>query len=145
MAVSPALRPALIGFEADWHTLRVPHYDALLSVDFKNFRMTEPDNGPPLFIDCFDRSRWAERRNYTVLQTRFDGGQLFLSAWSAWRDDPKRCERLHFVAVGALESLKSPAVHSYDLGLAEQLSDAWPMQVAGVHRLEFEGGHVVLT
>ena len=107
--------------------------------------MIEPDNGTPLFIDCFDPSRWAERRSYAVLQARFDGGQLFLTAWSAWRDDPKRCERLHFVAVGTLESLKSPAVHSYDLGLAEQLSDAWPMQVAGVHRLEFEGGQVVLT
>ncbi len=92
-----------------------------------------------------DRSRWARRRNFSVLQAEFDAGRLFIDTWAAWRDDPQRCERLHFVAVGPLTSLDVPNVLADQPELSQSLIDAWPMRVAGLHRLEFEHGRVVLT
>lgn len=92
-----------------------------------------------------DRSRWAQRRNFSVLQAQFDAGRLFIATWAAWRDDPQRCERLHFVAVAPLTSLDVPDVLADQPELSQSLIDAWPMRVAGLHRLEFEQGRVVLT
>jgi tRNA 5-methylaminomethyl-2-thiouridine biosynthesis bifunctional protein len=94
--------------------------------------------------------RWRGRRVFTILETGFGFGLSFLAAWGAWREDPARCERLHFVSVekhpftgSDLEFLfhKFPQVASE----AKQLLSRWPMLVPGMHRLEFEGGNVVLT
>jgi tRNA 5-methylaminomethyl-2-thiouridine biosynthesis bifunctional protein len=97
--------------------------------------------------------RWQGRRTFTVLETGFGMGINFLVTWAAWRADPSRCERLHFVStekhpftVADLRSvyaatLSDPAVAD----LAETLANAWPMLVPGTHRLEFEDGRVVLT
>src|SRR5258705_2218282 len=90
-----------------------------------------------------DRSRWARRRNFSVLQAQFDAGRLFIDTWAAWRDDPRRCERLHFVAVGALESLDVPEVLIHQPVLSQSLINTWPMRVTGLHRLEFDNGRVV--
>jgi tRNA 5-methylaminomethyl-2-thiouridine biosynthesis bifunctional protein len=92
-----------------------------------------------------DRSRWAGRRNFTVLQTEFDAGRLFIDTWAAWSEDPQRCERLHFVAVGAMESFNVPAILAHQAQRSQSLIDAWPMRVPGLHRLEFDSGRVVLT
>ena len=92
-----------------------------------------------------DRARWARQRHFTVLQAQFDAGRLFIATWAAWRADPQRCERLHFVAVGPLESMARPTVITEQSTLSHLLIDAWPMQVTGPHRLEFENGRVVLT
>ena len=92
-----------------------------------------------------DRARWARRRNFTVLQAAFDAARLFIETWAAWRADPQRCERLHFVAVGPLASMVHPDVFAEQPTLSQLLIDAWPMQVTGQHRLEFESGRVVLT
>lgn len=97
--------------------------------------------------------RWQGRRTFTIVETGFGTGCNFLATWSAWRDDPARCERLHFVSVEkhpfAREDLRRAASHivanttiSADV---DALSDAWPMLVPGLHRLEFDGGRVVLT
>ena len=43
--------------------------------------------------------RWAGRRRFVVLETGFGAGLNFLVTWRAWRRDPRRCERLHFVSV----------------------------------------------
>src|SRR5258705_3497251 len=43
--------------------------------------------------------RWRGRRIFTILETGFGFGLNFLTAWQAWREDPARCERLHFVSV----------------------------------------------
>ncbi|MFM0722472.1 bifunctional tRNA (5-methylaminomethyl-2-thiouridine)(34)-methyltransferase MnmD/FAD-dependent 5-carboxymethylaminomethyl-2-thiouridine(34) oxidoreductase MnmC [Paraburkholderia strydomiana] len=97
--------------------------------------------------------RWQGRRTFTVLETGFGMGINFLVTWAAWRADPARCERLHFVStekhpftVADLRSvyaatLSDPAVAE----LADTLANAWPMLVPGTHRLEFEEGCVVLT
>jgi tRNA 5-methylaminomethyl-2-thiouridine biosynthesis bifunctional protein len=104
--------------------------------------MIDSLSNAPLLLD---RSRWAGRRNFMVFQTQFDTGRRFIDTWSAWRDDPQRCERLHFVAVVALDSIIRPSVLADQPALSKLLADAWPMPVAGVHRLEFDDGRVVLT
>src|SRR5205085_664204 len=68
----------------------------------------------------------------------------------AWRRDPQRCERLHFVSVEkhpfALSDLH--LLHERYPELKEeaaQLHASWPTLVPGGHRAELEGGSVVLT
>jgi tRNA 5-methylaminomethyl-2-thiouridine biosynthesis bifunctional protein len=96
--------------------------------------------------------RWAGRERFVVLETGFGLGLNFLATWRAWRDDPARCDRLHFVSVE-----KHP-VAQYDLAtyyqralpqdmgdMAQRLIERWPLPVTGVHRIDFDGGRVVLT
>ncbi|MDR6387655.1 bifunctional tRNA (5-methylaminomethyl-2-thiouridine)(34)-methyltransferase MnmD/FAD-dependent 5-carboxymethylaminomethyl-2-thiouridine(34) oxidoreductase MnmC [Paraburkholderia phenoliruptrix] len=97
--------------------------------------------------------RWHGRRVFTVLETGFGMGINFLVTWAAWRADPARCERLHFVSTEkhpfALADLRrayaailsDPAIAA----LADTLASEWPMLVPGMHRLEFDDGRVVLT
>ena len=94
--------------------------------------------------------RWARARHFAILETGFGLGLNFLATWRQWRDDPARCERLHFVSIekhpferGALVALhqRYPEFAS----LAKQLQDAWPPLVAGMHRLHFEDERLTLT
>jgi len=98
-------------------------------------------------------TRWQGRRTFTIVATGFGAGGTFLAAWAAWRDDPARCERLHFVAVEphpfSRDDLRRAASHIVaDTTMSanvDALADAWPMLVPGLHRLEFDEGRVVLT
>ncbi len=98
-------------------------------------------------------SRWQKRRVFTVLETGFGMGINFLVTWAAWRADPHRCERLHFVSTEKhpfsrddLMAALAPAVADASIApLAQQLADQWPMLVPGTHRLEFDEGRVTLT
>ncbi|WP_343654557.1 bifunctional tRNA (5-methylaminomethyl-2-thiouridine)(34)-methyltransferase MnmD/FAD-dependent 5-carboxymethylaminomethyl-2-thiouridine(34) oxidoreductase MnmC [Paraburkholderia caribensis] len=98
-------------------------------------------------------SRWQKRRVFTVLETGFGMGINFLVTWAAWRADPDRCERLHFVSTekhpfsrGDLIAASAAAVADASIApLAQQLADAWPTLVPGTHRLEFDEGRVTLT
>jgi tRNA 5-methylaminomethyl-2-thiouridine biosynthesis bifunctional protein len=94
--------------------------------------------------------RWRGRSRFTILETGFGLGLNFLVAWHAWRGDPERCGRLHFVSLEKhpfvrrhLEQLH--ARYPELAPLAAELHAAWPLLVPGVHRLEFEAGRVVLT
>ena len=94
--------------------------------------------------------RWAGRRVFTVLETGFGLGLNFLATRAAWRADPQRCARLHFVSVEKHpfrgEDLAQLHVRYAELApLAAELCAAWPLLVPGLHRLEFDGGRVVLT
>ncbi|MDR6448307.1 tRNA 5-methylaminomethyl-2-thiouridine biosynthesis bifunctional protein [Paraburkholderia terricola] len=97
--------------------------------------------------------RWRDRRVFTVLETGFGMGINFLTTWATWRADPSRCERLHFVStekhpftLADLRSVYAATVSDPSIAaLADTLASAWPMLVPGTHRLEFEGGQVVLT
>ncbi|MGD9951907.1 MAG: bifunctional tRNA (5-methylaminomethyl-2-thiouridine)(34)-methyltransferase MnmD/FAD-dependent 5-carboxymethylaminomethyl-2-thiouridine(34) oxidoreductase MnmC [Burkholderiales bacterium] len=94
--------------------------------------------------------RWAGARRFTILETGFGFGLSFLVAWQAWRDDPRRCERLHYISVekhpfSAQDLAVLHAPHAELAPLAEELRSAWPLLVPGLHRLEFAGGRVVLT
>ncbi|CAI8740742.1 MULTISPECIES: bifunctional tRNA (5-methylaminomethyl-2-thiouridine)(34)-methyltransferase MnmD/FAD-dependent 5-carboxymethylaminomethyl-2-thiouridine(34) oxidoreductase MnmC [Burkholderia] len=98
-------------------------------------------------------ARWQGRRTFTIVETGFGAGSRFLATWAAWRDDPARCERLHFVAIEphpfTREDLRRAVSHLVaDATISENadaLIDAWPMHVPGLHRLEFDAGRVVLT
>ncbi|WP_206999906.1 bifunctional tRNA (5-methylaminomethyl-2-thiouridine)(34)-methyltransferase MnmD/FAD-dependent 5-carboxymethylaminomethyl-2-thiouridine(34) oxidoreductase MnmC [Trinickia mobilis] len=97
--------------------------------------------------------RWREKRVFTILETGFGIGGNFLATWAAWRADPARCERLHFVSIEKhpFSQQDLSEVHSRIVAdatitpLAQQLGDAWPTLVPGIHRIEFEDGRVTLT
>jgi len=94
--------------------------------------------------------RWAGRERFVILETGFGFGLNFLATWQAWRRDPARCGKLHFVSVEkhpfTLQDLR--ALHSrypeFEREAAE-LHSAWPMLVPGAHRLELDAGRIVLT
>lgn len=94
--------------------------------------------------------RWAGRARFVIVETGFGLGLNFLATWLAWRDDPQRCQTLHFV------SLEKHPFAAADLGrvhtawpelapLADELCRRWPALEEGVHELEFYGGRVRLT
>ena len=87
-------------------------------------------------------ARWRHKRIFTFVDTTFSA---FLALWQRWRDDAERCERLHVVALAPLSALDHPPSADDASPLADELAQAWPMRVAGVHRLEFDAGRVVLT
>jgi len=94
--------------------------------------------------------RWQGRSRFTIVETGFGLGLNFLATWRAWRADPARSQRLHYVAIE-----KHP-FHADDLAtlhalwpelaeLSALLRQAWPSLVPGFHRLLLDGGNVVLT
>ncbi len=93
-------------------------------------------------------ARWADAGQFVIVETGFGLGTNFLAAWQAWRDDPRRPHRLHFVSV-ELHPLAADALRAHAppglSGLAGRLADAWPLPLPGLHRCEFEGGAVALT
>jgi tRNA 5-methylaminomethyl-2-thiouridine biosynthesis bifunctional protein len=95
-------------------------------------------------------ARWRDVRRFTILETGFGFGLNFLATWNAWREDPARAARLHYVAVEkhpftAQDLAVLHAPHAEFAALSEELRSAWPLLVPGLHRLEFENGRVVLT
>jgi tRNA 5-methylaminomethyl-2-thiouridine biosynthesis bifunctional protein len=94
--------------------------------------------------------RWRGARRFTILETGFGFGLTFLATWDAWREDPARSARLHYVSVEkhpftAQDLAVLHAPHAGFAPLAAELRSAWPLLVPGMHRLEFENGRLVLT
>jgi len=94
--------------------------------------------------------RWQGRERFVILETGFGSGLNFLATWAVWRDDPARCERLHYLAVekhpfraADLAQLHGqwPELQS----LSRELCASWPVLTPGFHRMEFAAGRVVLT
>ena len=94
--------------------------------------------------------RWQGKDRFVILETGFGLGLNFLATWQAWRDDPLRCRRLHFV------SFEKHPFTAADLAIAHQawpefaactgeLQQRWPVLTPGIHRLHLDGGQVVLT
>ena len=94
-------------------------------------------------------ARWQGQDDFTVAEVGFGLGYNFISTWQTWRDDPTRCRRLHYVALDAhpprLPDLQQVHADSPCAALSQQLLQAWPPLVPGLHRLDFEGGQVQLT
>jgi len=95
-------------------------------------------------------ARWAHAPTFTVVETGFGLGLNFLVTWQAWRADPRRCQRLHFVAIekhpferAALATLHTR--YPEFVPLAALLQSAWPQLVPGLHRRYFDNGRVTLT
>ena len=95
-------------------------------------------------------ARWAGARVFTILETGFGTGLNFLATWAAWRADPARPERLHFVSIEkhpfTREGLATlHARHPELVALGSELQAAWPPALPGLHRLHFDAGRVTLT
>src|SRR5262245_15576941 len=86
--------------------------------------------------------RWRDRASFTILETGFGLGLNFLAAWHAWRADPARPRRLHFVSVeasplAATDLAAALAPFAELEALARALAQAWPPPFAGFHRIAF--------
>jgi tRNA 5-methylaminomethyl-2-thiouridine biosynthesis bifunctional protein len=94
--------------------------------------------------------RWQGRERFVILENGFGSGLNFLATWAAWAEDPKRCGRLHYLAVEkhpfpAADLAKLHAVWPEFATHSRELAAAWPLLTPGFHRLEFAGGRLVLT
>lgn len=92
----------------------------------------------------------------TVLDADFGQGLFFLKLWSAWKQHPRRPQRLHTVglvpSLPARADLRSAFNTLFETIDGEQLRPqleamlaVWPLNLPGLHRLEFESGAVTLT
>ena len=95
-------------------------------------------------------ARWAGARAFTIVETGFGLGLNFLATWQAWRADPRRPERLHFVSIEkhpfAREGLAALHARYPEFApFAPELQAGWPLTLPGLHRVHFEDGRVTLT
>lgn len=93
---------------------------------------------------------WARREQFVIVETGFGQGLNFLATWQAWRDDPQRCRRLHFVSIEKHPFTRDGLARLHAalgdlLPLATQLQAQWPDALPGLHRLSFEDGAITLT
>ena len=139
------LVPAPLAFDAAGTPYSPEYGDVYHSAD------SGPGQARHVFIGGNDLpQRWAGARVFTIVETGFGLGMNFLATWDAWRADPARPARLHFVSVEkhpfTREGLAGlHARYAEFAPLAAQLQSAWPLPLPGLHRLEFEGGRVTLT
>ena len=95
-------------------------------------------------------ARWRGRDSFTILETGFGLGINFMATWLAWKADPARCAPLHFISLekhpfSAADLARAHAAWPEFQALAAELNAHWPALTAGTHRLELEGGQIVLT
>jgi tRNA 5-methylaminomethyl-2-thiouridine biosynthesis bifunctional protein len=94
--------------------------------------------------------RWQGREHFVILETGFGLGNNFLATWEAWQTDPDRCGRLHFISVekhpfSAEDLTRAHALSQVPASLSAELVAQWPLPLPGCHRLDLDGGRVLLT
>lgn len=94
--------------------------------------------------------RWQGRDVFTILETGFGLGLNFLVTWHAWRNDPLRSQRLHFISVEKFPFLSEDLLRLHAAwpqfsGLSIDLVRQWPPLAEGRHDLYFDEGRVQLT
>jgi tRNA 5-methylaminomethyl-2-thiouridine biosynthesis bifunctional protein len=110
-----------------------------------------PDQARHVFLHGNDLPRrWGGTRIFTIVETGFGLGLNFMATCAAWRSDPKRSERLHFLSVERYPFVRDDLVtlHARYPEFSRQSSElcaAWPTVIAGVHRLHLDGGRITLT
>ena len=93
---------------------------------------------------------WQGKESFVIVETGFGLGLNFLAAWHAWKSDPRRCRRLHFVSFEkqpfAAADLAAAHGRFPELAnLSTQLRQQWPVLAGGCHRLNFENDCLSLT
>ncbi len=98
-------------------------------------------------------TRWQARSRFVILETGFGLGNNFLATWSAWRNDPQRCDQLTFMSldkhplrradmarVHPLHTSDAQPDHRTDerAELARRLLAAWPPLTPGWHHMTLE-------
>lgn len=139
------LQPARLEFAADGTPFSTAYGDVYHSAH------GGPEQARHVFLAGNDLpQRWQDKDRFVILETGFGLGLNFLAAWQAWKNDEKRCHRLHFV------SFEKHPFTAADLAIAQQawpefadlaaeLQRHWPLLTPGVHRLHLAGGNVILT
>ncbi|MBU1396462.1 MAG: bifunctional tRNA (5-methylaminomethyl-2-thiouridine)(34)-methyltransferase MnmD/FAD-dependent 5-carboxymethylaminomethyl-2-thiouridine(34) oxidoreductase MnmC, partial [Gammaproteobacteria bacterium] len=99
---------------------------------------------------CGLPEKWAGREAFVVLETGFGSGLNFLATWAAWRADPARAARLHFLSVEkhpfrADDLARLHARWPECAALSSELRANWPTLTPGFHRIALDGGRVQLT
>lgn len=94
--------------------------------------------------------RWQQRTRFVIAETGFGLGLNFLATWAAWRADPQRCDRLHFISCELHpfpgEDLARLQARFPTLApLAGALQSQWPTLSPWLHRLHFDDDRVCLT
>ena len=88
------LVPASLAFRADG-TPYSPAYD-----DVYHSSVGGPAQAAHVFLGGNGLpARWPGLTRFTILETGFGLGTNFLATWRAWRDDPSRPAKLHYVAI----------------------------------------------
>lgn len=104
-----------------------------------------------IFIEGNDLPRrWQHRDRFVILETGFALGLNFLCTWQAWRGDPLRCRRLHFVATEKHPCTAADLATAHGTwpelaALSRELQACWPPLTPGIHRLRLDAGRVILT
>ena len=95
--------------------------------------------------------RWQGRERFLILETGFGLGHNFLATWQAWRQDPHRPQRLHFVSVEKHPVPVDAVRRAYErhagtplAELAQTLLQAWPAPSPDLIQTAFDEGRVVL-
>ena len=146
-AEQPARRivPATLAFDASGNPFSPQFGDVYHSAD------SAEGQARHVFLHGNDLpARWAGERSFTIVETGFGPGLNFLATWQAWRADPHRCLRLHFVSIERWPFVRADlatlhARHAEFAPRSSQLRAAWPPLVPGLHRLHFDDERVTLT
>lgn len=148
------VRPAHVRFDGDGQGGRLPYapdfgdvYHTRAGAEGQARQVFLGGNGLP--------ARWAGRRDFTVLETGFGLGHNFLATWRAWREDPQRGARLHYVSIEKHPPTRDTLATAHGLAdgsgptpaacpLARELLAHWPSLTPNLHPLDLDGGRVQL-
>jgi tRNA 5-methylaminomethyl-2-thiouridine biosynthesis bifunctional protein len=139
------IRPATLAFDPSGTPFSEKFGDVFHSAE------SGPDQARHVFLRGNGLpARWAGTNVFTIVETGFGLGLNFMATWAAWRSDPKRSERLHFVSVERHPFVREDlsALHARYPEFSAQSAEicaAWPPAIAGMHRLHLDDGRITLT